>query len=59
MSAAYEGVCQGGPWAGQSFASPNARVEIFENRYIEGARRTGEYVYSSAGGGCWIWEPDE
>jgi hypothetical protein len=39
-------------------------LETFFNAYEGGfldppvdVQSIGEYVYSSAGGGCWIWEP--
>lgn len=67
----YEGVCQGGPHAGKNLAHLASRKEYLEcitageppmypsmsdERELK-AREIGTYFYSSAGGGCWIWEP--
>lgn len=53
----YQGVCQDGPLDGQALEHTSSRKELLEYKEDTGPQSLGEYRYSSAGGGCWIWEP--
>lgn len=50
----FMGACQGGPRDGKYMEHTSSRKEFLIS---DPPRTLGHYVYSSAGGGCWIWEP--